>query len=84
MKNDLHRQKKQLSMWMMVQIKKRRIILQKLCDMILEGAMSLKIDYCKKHCAMLNVKENDEAGIMENIAECMIDLSLKFDEQLKT
>ena len=50
----------------------------------LKGIMSLKMDYCRKHCAMLNSEETNKVEMIEKIAERMIDLSLKFDEQLRT
>ena len=46
--------------------------------------MSLKIDDCRKHAAMLNVEETNKTQMMERIAECMIDQSLKVDDQLRT
>ena len=50
--------------------------------MNLERIMSFKIDDCRKHSAMLNVEETNKTQMMEKIAECMIDQSLKFDYQL--
>ena len=46
--------------------------------------MSLKIDDCRKYAAMLNVEETNKTQMMERIAECMIDQSLKVDDQLRT
>ena len=66
------------------ELKNRCVIIQKLCDMSLEWTMSLKTDYCRKFCAMLNAVETNKVEIMENFAECMIDPSLKFDHQLRT
>ena len=60
------------------------VILQKVRDMNLEGMMSLKIDYYRNYCAMLNAEETNKVEMIEKNAECVIDPSLEFDEQLRT
>ena len=49
----------------------------------LEAVMSLKNYDYRNNCAMLNAEETNEAQMIEKIAECMIDQSLKFDDQLR-
>ena len=65
-------------------IKNRCIDLQRSHDVNIEGRMPLKINYCRRHCALLNIEETRKVETMKTIVESMIKQSFDFDEELLT
>ena len=44
--------------------------------------MSLKINYCRKYCAILNIKERNDREMIVSITEVLTNKLNKFDNEL--